>query len=98
MAGQLIWSPSARLDLKDLYLFIKDKDAPAAARFVEKILSSVERLIQFPESGRVVPEFSDPHIREVICPPCRIVYRLKKSDGVVEIARVWYAARGIPEV
>jgi plasmid stabilization system protein ParE len=37
-------------------------------------------------------------ISEVIRHPCRIVYRIKASSGVIEIARVWHAARGIPEV
>lgn len=46
----------------------------------------------------MVPEFNDPDIREVICQPRRIVYRVKAGDRIVEIARVWYAARGIPQL
>ncbi len=58
----------------------------------------VEHLTDLPESGCVVPEFNDPAIREIIRRPCRIVYRVKHPEDIVEIARVWHAARGIPEL
>ena len=60
MAFKLIWSPSARLDLKDIAAFIA-KDSPSAAdRFVMSLFQAVVRLADFPESGRIVPEFGDP--------------------------------------
>lgn len=51
-----------------------------------------------PEMGRIVPEYRDPKIRELIFRPYRIVYRLNDSRKVAEIARVWHAARGAPEL
>ena len=98
MVYEIVWSPTARLDLKDLCAFIAQRDTLAAANFARSILESVERLVYFPLSGRVVPEFGDPAIREVIQRPCRVVYRVRPTAPVVEIARVWYAARGLPEV
>ena len=41
----------------------------AAARFVKQVFHVVEHLADLPESGRVVPEFADPNIREVIAFP-----------------------------
>lgn len=38
MAYKLIWSPSARLDLKDIAAFIAEDDSAAAQRFVKSIL------------------------------------------------------------
>ncbi|MCF8111459.1 MAG: type II toxin-antitoxin system RelE/ParE family toxin [Desulfobacteraceae bacterium] len=58
----------------------------------------MERLVDFPESGRIVPEFGDPGIREVIRKPFRIVYRVRNDTNAVEIIRVWHAARGIPQI
>ena len=55
-------------------------------------------MADFPESGRIVPEFSDPNIREVIRKRCRIVYRIRRRKRTIEIARVWHAARGTPEI
>ena len=98
MAFKLIWSPSARFDVRNIAAFIAEDDISAAERFVKSLLQAVERLSDFPESGRIVPEFNNPAIREVIRRPCRIVYRVKRRDGIVEIARVWHAARGTPHI
>lgn len=98
MAFQLIWSPSARMDLKDLAVFIAEDSPVAADRFVRGLFQTVERLAEFPESGRIVPELGDPNIREVIRKPCRIVYRIRRRKHTIEIVRVWHSARGTPEV
>ena len=98
MAYQLIWAPSARLDLKELASYIAESGPNLAVRFVKQVFQAVGRLAEFPESGRIVPEFRNPSIREVIRRPCRIVYRIKLQQRVVEIVRVWHAARGAPEL
>ena len=98
MAFKLIWSPTARFDLKDLHSYIAEENRVAAQRFVGSIFEVVERLMKFPESGRIVPEFGDPNIREVIRRPCRIVYRIKSDKQVIEIARIWHSARGVPKI
>lgn len=98
MAYRLSWSPTARFDLRNLSAYIADDNPIAARRFVQSVMQTVDRLTAFPESGRVVPEFNDPMIREVIRKPCRIVYRVKTHKKLIEIARVWHAARGIPQL
>jgi toxin ParE1/3/4 len=98
MAFKLTWSPSARLDLKDIALFIAEDNPLAAEQFVQSLFHVVERLADFPESGRIVPEFGDPVIREIIRKPCRIVYRIDRGKRKVEIVRIWHAARGTPDI
>ena len=98
MAVKLIWSPTARFDLRDLYAYIAEENPGAARKFVKSIFDVIEHLPEFPESGRIVPEFSDPNIREIIRRPCRVVYRLKPDKQVIEIARIWHSARGIPKI
>jgi hypothetical protein len=41
--------------------------------------------------GRVVPEFAVEHLREIVSPPFRIVYRHDKQK--VRIVRVWRSER-----
>ena len=98
MAYRLIWSPTARLDLKDLAAYIAEDNPAAARRFVRSLFQVVERLPEFPESGRMVPEFNDVRIREVLRRPCRLVYRIKPEEQIIEIARVWHAARGVTKL
>jgi toxin ParE1/3/4 len=98
MAFKLIWSPTAKFDLKDIAAFIAEDSTSAAERFVRSLFHAVGRLSDFPESGRIVPEFNDPILREIIRKPCRIVYRVDNRKRTIEIARVWHAARGTPDI
>jgi len=91
----IIWSPQSLLDLESIRAFVA-KDSPMyAGLVVQRIVAAVERLRAFPESGRIVPERSDPAIREVIVRPYRVVYRVR--PGLVEIATVFRASRLFPE-
>ncbi len=98
MAFKLKWSRTARLDLWDMLAYIAESDPQSAADFGSRLFDVIERLKTFPDSGRVVPELQDPDIREIVQKPCRIVYRVRRKDQCVEIARVWHAARGIPQL
>ena len=98
MDYQLIWSPTARLDFQDLLAYIAEDDPLAARNFARGFFSAIEQLAEFPESGRSVPEFNEPTIRELIRRPCRIVYRVRSEIRQIEIVRVWHGARGRPEL
>lgn len=98
MAYTLIWSPTARFDLWNVLSYISEFDTAAASRFGQGLFDAIDQLSDFPESGRMVPEFRDPMLREIIYKPCRIVYRLNRHETLVEIARAWHSARGIPEL
>jgi len=91
-------SPSARQDLHDLVSYIAADNPPAAEQFGLRILNEVERTAVMPEIGRVVPEFGIPDLRELIVRPYRIVYRIDKRRSLIEIVRIWHAARGIPDI
>ena len=54
MAYTLIWSPSARFDLRDVLSYISEFDSEAASRFGLSIFDSIERLVDFPELGRPI--------------------------------------------
>jgi toxin ParE1/3/4 len=98
MAYDLSWSPSAQTDLRQISAYIAQDDPEAARRFIQGIFHVIERLQTLPLSGRIVPEFNTPEIREIIRRPCRIVYRISRERKTVKIVRVWHAARGIPEI
>jgi len=55
-------------------------------------------LQEHPRMGRVVPEFNQQDLHEVIVSPYRIIYRLKDDLDLIEIIRVWHAARDTPEI
>ena len=89
--GTVAWTPKARDDLNAAARYI-GRDSPRLARsFAARIESSIDRLAIFPRSGRVVPEFGRPDIRELIVQSYRVVYRLQ-GDGV-EILTIHHGAR-----
>ncbi len=96
MDYQVILSPSARNDLRVIVRYIS-MDAPDQAIVFGKFLVSKTRQVgQFPEWGRVVPEFGDPLMREIIVRSYRVIYRINHPRKLVEVVRYWHAARGEP--
>jgi plasmid stabilization system protein ParE len=87
----ILWSPRAEADLKEIRAFI-ETDSPAWADLtVRRVVAAVERLREFPDSGRIVPERQSPELREIISGNFRIVYRRKPA--LTEIATVFRGAR-----
>jgi|SRR5215213_2777478 len=58
--------------------------------FGYELISETDRLHNFPELGRIVPEYRNDCIREIIFRPYRIVYRVNHDAKLYEIARVWH--------
>jgi toxin ParE1/3/4 len=97
MDFKVTWSPSARSDLKEIISYLAEDNVEIARHFGYSLIESTKSLVLFPKRGRIVPELKNPEIREIIFKSYRIIYRLKESQGLVEIVRVWHAARGKPE-
>jgi toxin ParE1/3/4 len=98
MAYKLIWSPASRDDLHDVVSFIARDSRLRAEAFGYRLIAETDKLQDFPEIGRVVPEYHIETMREIIVRSYRIVYRVNHDQRIVEIARVWHAARGTPEL
>jgi len=59
------------------------------------LIGAVDRLAGFPESGRAVPEFEDPQVREIVRRTYRIVCRLV-GDNQVHVLTIHHGARQLP--
>jgi plasmid stabilization system protein ParE len=77
------WTARARTDLAEIHRFIAGDSPPAAERVVQSIVAAGRRLVQFPKSGRVVPESLTRDIREVIAPPYRVLYVIRERSVYV---------------
>jgi len=98
MGWPVIIAPSAQADLADIVTYIAQHNADAAARLGFELITRAESLSNFPELGRVTPEFRQPELREIICRSYRIIYRLHRGKQRVEIVRFWHGARGFPHI
>ncbi|WP_413935764.1 type II toxin-antitoxin system RelE/ParE family toxin [Nitrospira sp. BLG_1] len=87
------WTEPAVSDLENIHEYIARDSAEYADAVVERLVLSVDRLASFPESGRLVPEASDPKIRELLSQNYRVIYRLRK--GVAQILAIVLGARNL---
>jgi len=93
---KIIWTQLAIDDLKSIHSYISTESKVYANRLVEKIIARVQQIENFPESGKIVPEFGQKSIRELIEGNYRIVYKI--SSDHIGIARIHHSARLLKEV
>lgn len=91
---RIVWSESALRDLRDIVRYIARDDPKTAERFGNLIISKVMSLGAFPRIGRIVPEFREDRLREIILTPYRIVYEIDDHSSTLSVLRVWHGARG----
>ena len=85
---QINWTDPALDDLDGIFAYIA-KDAPSYAQnFIAQIMQAVDRLEDFPQSGRKVPESARDDVREVLFQSYRIMYWIVDATRVDVVAVV----------
>ena len=90
---RLEWTEPAVADLENIQDYIARDSSEYADAIVERLILSVEQLLPFPASGRLVPEVKDPRVRELLIESYRVIYRVKK--GAVQILTIVHGARDL---
>jgi len=90
----VVWTQHAIAQLVDIYEFIIQDSSMYAKQMVDRLTRRSEQLGQFPQSGRMVPEYASEDIREVIEGSYRLIYRLR-SDRI-DIVAVIHSAQQLP--
>lgn len=98
MDYHVVLSASARSDIRDIVRYVSLDEPKRAIEFGRFLIQCARSLGQFPMRGRVVPEFGEESIRELIARSYRIVYRFEHNKQLVEIIRFWHAGRGAPHI
>jgi plasmid stabilization system protein ParE len=83
VARKIVWTAEAVANLQAIFDFIARDSEPAAALTISRILDRAEQAAQFPLSGRMVPEFGIPALRELFWREYRIFYRVLDEAVVV---------------
>lgn len=81
------WSPLALDRVSEIARYIAKDNPDAAERWVNELFDAVGRLVDFPESGRVVPEVGVRRIREVIFGAYRVIYSVKDKVEILTVRR-----------
>ena len=81
---KISWTGPARAELRAIRGYLERPRT--AARIIRSIRSRVRLLQRFPLSGRVIPEYGDPNLREVIVGQFRVFHRIHEDR--IEILHV----------
>lgn len=84
---KIVWTPLALERVNDIADYIAENNVEAAKVWLLDIFAAVDRLQNFPESGRIVPEMKRPNLREVIFKDYRIIYRVERKQVAVLTVR-----------
>jgi plasmid stabilization system protein ParE len=80
-------------DVEQIAEFIARDSPDIASLFVSRLIDATDRLADFPQSGRVIPEIGLPDCREIVYGAYRIMFRIEGESvwitGVVHGARDW---------
>ena len=89
--AQVTWTEPALSDLDAIGDYIALQNPEAAALLVARIIEHVGQLEAHPESGSKLAELKRSRYRQIIEPPCRVIYRY---DGkVVLVLHVFRSER-----
>ena len=87
----VLFTPQAEAQWLAVLHYIRTDRPTAVFAFRDKVVKSLSRLEVFPQSGRHVPEYPDPAVREVIVSPYRFFYR--NEGETVWVFAVWHEAQ-----
>ena len=93
---RLKWSSGAKRDLLSVGDFIAANSPEAARRFTQKLVDRSKQASRFPDSGRIVPEFGERDLRELIVGNYRIVYEVNRRGRSVTVLTVFEGHKLVP--
>ena len=95
---KIIWSPLAVDQIQDIATYIALDKPSVAIEWTEKIFHSVNQLIEFPDSGRIVPEIKRKEIRELVLKNHRVIYKVKSKEILILVVKSYRQKLKIDDV
>ena len=83
MARRIVWSSRAAKDLDSIVDYIGADSPSYAGTVLKNIVNQTRILTRFPQAGRMVPEFDDEDLRELILYSYRIIYRVQNDEALI---------------
>ena len=96
MDREVVWSFSATADLESIVEYILRDSEFYAATVARELVAAARSLTTFSERGRMVPEYEDPGIREILVRRYRLIYRVGPER--VDVLRIIHGARQMPPI
>ena len=87
-----IWQLKTKLQTDEIFDYIAANSFRYATITTDKIYQRVQIIADNPFTGKIVDEFNEKSIRELIEGKYRIIYRIK-TNNQVDILRIYHSAR-----
>jgi len=94
---EIVWTNQALHKLNKFVDYIARDDFVTAEKWALKLIEKTDQLIEQPESGRIVPEYNEPNLRELIFGNYRVIYRIRKEENKIYIQTVSHTRQNPPE-
>lgn len=94
MDREIVWTLRATADLESIVEYIFRDSEFYATAVARELIAAARSLTTFAERGRMVPEFEDPTVREIIVRRYRLIYRVKPQR--IEVLRIIHGAQQMP--
>ena len=70
------WTDFVKARLHQIHQYIAEDSPKVADQTIQRIVDRSTQISKLPKSGREVPEYQQPDIREILERPYRIIYRI----------------------
>lgn len=85
---KLVWTSHALNDLVRLHEFLAPENPAAAAKAVQSLVATADRLQHFPRMGERLDRYDPREVRRIFAGPYEIRYRLTTTS--ISILRLWH--------
>jgi len=84
---RVIWSYVAVGNLIENSRYIAKENPDAARAVINDIYEAGNRIKEFPDKGRIVPEIGKSNVKEIFCRSYRIIYKIESRKTTILTVR-----------
>ena len=92
--AKIIWSPESLDDIRLIHEYISRDSIYQANLFIDQVINKADRLADFSDLGRIIPELNDSDKREIIIGNYRLMYKISINE--VWITGIIHGKRHFP--
>lgn len=82
------WTSKALNDLVRLHEFLSPQSPAAAAKAVQALVATADRLTRFPRMGERLDRYDPREVRRIFAGPYEIRYQI--TDEAISVLRLWH--------
>jgi len=91
--ARIILTPKSQRQLDEIAEYIGNNSEYYSQKTIARIFKAIDRLVQFPEIGALIPEPNKKKLREIHIYNYRIIYHYKKRKKEIHIVAVIHGMR-----